>query len=460
LTVTASTARSSGSWETWTPAAKLALAARLRNELWRRQARPEQIPTEGDWLVFLMLGGRGAGKTRAGAETLASWILDNDPGEWAIVAPTYADARDVCVEGPSGLLRALGGTVTKWNRSVGQVEVANGSVVFLDGADDGAYRIQGHNLSGAWGDEVGLWAKNHWQTAWQESLQFALRVAPARIVATGTPKGARGLVKLLLDDDRVLVSRMRTLDNAENLHPAALAELLRRYEGTRLGRQELEAEVLEDVEGALWTLSQIDARRVEQTPSLQRIIVGVDPNVSSAEGSNNAGIIVAGRDASADSRGFVLADRTVTAGGPRAWAKAAVDAYYEFSADRIVAEKNNGGEMVELTIHTVDSSVPVKLVSASRGKRVRAEPISALYESSEANPLGRVFHVGVFGELETEMTQWTPESESPDRMDALVWALTELLLGPTRAMRSHVPRGRIPTATDRMSRDTLLGGRY
>lgn len=453
------TGRLTDSWASWPDEARLALAGRLRAEVWRRQARPEQLPPDGEWLVLLLLGGRGAGKTRAGAETLADWIMEYPPGEWAIVAPTYADARDVCVEGPSGLLQALGGCVANWNRSMGQLDVANGSVVYLDGADDGAYRIQGHNLSGAWCDEVGLWAKNHWKTAWQESLQFALRVDPARVVATGTPKGAHGLVRHLVGDERVHVARMRTMDNAANLHPAALEELVRRFGGTRLGRQELEAELLEDVEGALWTLSQIDARRVAATsvPQLTRIVVAVDPNVSSEEGSNEAGIVVVGRDASAEPRGYVLADRTV-AGGPRAWAKAAVDAYYEFRADRIVAEKNNGGEMVELTLHTVDAGVPVKLVNASRGKRVRAEPIAALYESSDANPLGRVFHAGVFTELEEQMTQWTPGAESPDRMDALVWGCSELLQGPSRTIRSSVPRGRIPGPHERAGLAGLIPG--
>jgi phage terminase large subunit-like protein len=194
--------------------------------------------------------------------------------------------------------------------------------------------------------------------------------------------------------------------------------------------------------------SDLEELRRPAAPPLARIVVGVDPNASSDEAANSAGIVVAGHDGRPGNArsGYVLADRTIVRGGPRAWAAAAVKAYYDFQADRIVAEKNQGGEMVELTIHTVDPNVPVKLVSASRAKRTRAEPVSALYEGSETVP-PRVFHVGVFPELEEEMTTWTPESESPDRMDALVWALTELMLGQSGAMKSTVPHGRIDRPT-------------
>lgn len=223
-------------------------------ERWKLQARPEQLPPDGDWRTWYLRGGRGAGKTRTGAETLAGWIWNAEPGEWAIVAPTYGDAKNVCVEGPSGLLVALGGVgggVDNWNRSEGIVYVANGSKVFLDGGDDGALRIQGRNLSGAWCDEVGLWVQ--WDKSWNESLAFAVRMAPGRIVATGTPKMAHPLIAQLLDPSNrsVVETHMRTIDNAANLDPMALAAMLEEYQGSTLGRQELEGEFIEALEGAI-----------------------------------------------------------------------------------------------------------------------------------------------------------------------------------------------------------------
>jgi phage terminase large subunit-like protein len=433
----------SNAWNKWEPDEKLRLLAALHYRRWNcgldscdglehgdwtwRHSRTEQrVPPGDDWRVWYLRGGRGSGKSRTGAETLSQWILDNEPGDWAIVGPTYGDARDVCVESESGMLACLGSAVVTWNRSIGELQIANGSRIYLDGGDDGAFRIQGKNLRGAWCDEIGLWRKG-WRTAWQESLQFAVRLAPGRIVATGTPKSGHPLVKMLLDDPHTIVTRMKTTDNAANLHPHALAELIRMYSGTRLGRQELEAEFLEDVEGALWTREQIDACRVETAPILERVVVAVDPNASTSEASNAAGIVVVGRGE--DGRGYVLADRTV-AGGPRAWAKASVDAYHDFKADRIVAEKNNGGQMVEITIQTVDEKVPIKLVTASRGKRVRAEPIASLYEQEKIKHVRSYDgYIADLEALEEEMVSWTPEAESPDRMDALVWGFSEVMLG-------------------------------
>ena len=228
------------------------LLAKLLRVNWQEQARPEQRPPDGDWRVWYLRGGRGAGKTRTGAETLAEWICDNEPGEWAICAPTFGDARSVCAEGPSGLIKALGGEgalVTAWNRSEGVIRVAGGSVVYLDGANDGAFRIQGKNLRGLWADEVGLWEK--WDVAWNESIQFAVRMAPGRIVATGTPKMGHPLIAQLLSSKNVVETHMRTIDNSANLLPSALADLLEAYGGSTLGRQELEGEYIEALEGAI-----------------------------------------------------------------------------------------------------------------------------------------------------------------------------------------------------------------
>src|SRR3990167_572643 len=343
-----------GSWMSWPPAAKQRLLARLQTERWRQTARTEQLPPRGDWRTWYLRGGRGSGKTRTGSETLAEWIRQRafieEPGDWAIVAPTFGDARDTCTEGPSGLLQALSPLVDRhrdWNRSHGELFLPNGSRVFCDGADDGALRIQGKNLRGAWADEIGLWRQ--WQTAWNESLAFAVRLNPSLIVATGTPKTGHPLVALLLKDPRVAKTHMRLSDNLANLHPAAVADLERRFAGTRLGRQELEGEFLEDVPGALWTRDMFEEHRVEYAPELSRIVVAIDPAASAdpETGSSETGVVVAGFS-SYTGRYYVLADRTCML-SPHGWASQAIRAYKEFEADRVVAEKNQGGDMVSHT---------------------------------------------------------------------------------------------------------------
>ncbi len=398
------------------------------NGLWAITARDAQLQPEGDWRVWYLRGGRGSGKTRTGAETLADWILAHDPGEWAVIAPTFGDARDVCVEGPSGLLSSLGPAVENWNRSIGELYVENGAKVYIDGADDGALRIQGKNLRGAWCDEVGLW--RNWETAWDESLAFAVRLEPGKVVATGTPKTGHPLVRALLADADVAKTHMRMLDNAANLHPAAVEYLLAKYKGTRRGRQELDGEFLEEVLGALWQAVVIDRNRVKAAPKLDRIVVGVDPSGAADEdtGANEIGIVAAGFSTQ-EQHGYVVADRSLRA-GPHEWASAVVRCYHDLEADLIVAERNFGGEMVRHTIQSVDRNVPVKLVTSSRGKAIRAEPVAALYEQD------RVHHVGTWPELEEQMCHWVPPRpgertvDSPDRMDALVFALTELMVSP------------------------------
>lgn len=426
-----------------------AASLRLRQQLgdasiraWRDAARPDQCPPEGDWRTWYIRGGRGGGKTWTGAHTLAEMAQEH-PGEYAVVAPTYADARDTGVEGPSGLLAALGTTkaevdrgasrlVRSWNRSMGDLRLRDGSVIWADGADDGALRIQGKNLRGLWADEVGLWKR--WRIAWEESIRYAVRLSPARIVATGTPKRGHPLVKLLMKDEAVQKTLLRTMDNADNLDAAFLGELLAKYGGTTLGRQELEGEVLEDAEGALWKRSLIRHAGVDDAPylprihrdgalvpDLRRIVVAIDPSASADADSDECGIVAAGIDAAG--RGWVLRDASGVL-SPGQWAQAAVRLYRELRADRILAESNNGGAMVELTIRTADSSVPVRLVSASRGKQARAEPVVALFEQ------GRVVFADVLPELEDQLCTWEPESgsASPDRLDAMVWALTDLML--------------------------------
>lgn len=306
-------------------------------------------------------------------------------------------------------------------------------------------------------DEVGLW--RNWETAWEESLAFAVRLDPGLIVATGTPKTGHPLVRALLRDPSVVTTHMRMIDNAANLHPDAVKHLLDRYAGTRRGRQELDGEFIEDVLGALWQAAQLERDRVRAAPPLARVVVGVDPSGAADEdtGANEIGIVAAGF-CSHDQHGYVLGDYSVR-GGPREWATAAVNAYREHEADVIVAEKNYGGEMVRHTIHSIDRNVPVKMVNATRSKAVRAEPVSSLYEQH------RVHHVGFFPELEEQMCHWVPPKpgerrpDSPDRMDALVWALTELMVTAAGVRQlDYRPTGQEPRM---VSGDLILvGDRY
>lgn len=381
-------------------------------------ARQSQLPDESDWVTWLFLAGRGAGKTRTAAEYLAWQAIINPETRWAIVAPTHADARDTCVEGESGILNVLRdyGVLQDYNRSRSEIFLTNKSRIKLYSGEE-PDRLRGPQFHGGWFDEL---AAFKYPEAWDQ-YQFGARLGEhPRTIVTTTPRPTK-LIKDLLKRDNVRVVRGSTFDNAKNLAPSALAELRLRYENTRLGRQELYGEVLEEVEGALWTRDTIESARVTKAPPLVRIVVGVDPAVTSGESSDETGIVVVGM--TADGHYYVLDDKTLRA-TPDAWARAAVSAYQEHKADRIVAETNNGGDMVTLLMRQVDSTVSVKKVTATRGKQLRAEPISSLYEQ------GRVHHVGYFAELEMQMCEWTPQSnESPDRLDALVWAITELNTG-------------------------------
>lgn len=399
---------------------------------WRANARPAQIPPPGRWRCWYIAGGRGAGKTFSGSHTLAEWILsDPEPGEWGIVAPIYADAWSVCVEGESGFLAALGTTaeevkrkksklVEYWHRSFAEIKLRNGHIVRVASAEDGGLRIQGKNLKGAWCDEIGLWEA--WETTWDESLKYAVRKGESRIVATGTPKQsrkARKLIKRLLNDPAVPVSRLRTADNSANLSEAFLDEVVASSRGTRLEQQELEGILLEDIEGALWTADLINQFRVSEAPDLIRIVVAIDPAVSNEEGSDETGIVVTGE--AEGGHGFVLADYSMR-GTPKACMEKAVWAYHHHQADKVIGEANNGGDYIGDLLRTVDPNVPYEKVIASRGKRVRAEPVSALHEQ------GRIHHVGHLTMLEEQMCSWVPSDpgDSPDRVDAMCWSVAAL----------------------------------
>lgn len=390
------------------------MASRL---YWEEVARPNQIPPDSEWLIWLILSGRGWGKTRTGAEWLANEAIKNPRTRWAIVARTFADARDTCAEGESGIVNVLQRyqVIRNWNRSMGEIVLTNGSKIKLFSAEE-PDRLRGPQHHGAWCDELAAWED---PDAWDQ-LMFGLRLGNRpRTVVTTTPRPV-ALLKSLINRDTTYITRGNTFENAKNLAATALLELQARYAGTRLGRQELEGELLEDVEGALWSRSWIENTRIktEQLPSLYRIVVAIDPAVTSGEDSDETGIVIAG--ATNDGHFYVLEDATMK-GTPDSWGKRAVQGYKDWKADRIVAEVNNGGDMVVMVLQQVDKFVPVTKVHATRGKRMRAEPISALYEQ------GRVHHVGSFTKLEDQMVSWTPESnDSPDRLDALVWSLTEL----------------------------------
>lgn len=365
------------------------------------------------------MAGRGWGKTFVGSNWLVEQALEQPGTEWAVVAPTFRDARKVCLEGSSGVLAALAETeVRQYRRNELRIDLVNGSVIYGYSADQ-PERLRGANLAGAWCDEVGSW--RYLQT-WYEGLIPALRIGRRpRVVVTTTPRPT-GLLRDLMGraDGTVHLTRGSTWENSANLAPAALDELRRRYEGTRLGRQELEGELLIDVPGALWRREQIDQDRVGpgEVPDLVRVVVGIDPAVTSSDSADETGIVVVGE--AADGHGYVLADYTMR-GTPDACMRRAVSAYRQHAADRIVVEANNGGDYLGSLLRTVDPSVPFTKVTASRGKAVRAEPVSALAEQH------RLHHVGCFPELEDELCVWTPgDPGSPNRLDALVWACAEL----------------------------------
>ena len=406
-----------------------------RCDLWRsRQARPDQLaPTHLEWLVWLILAGRGYGKTRTGAETCSDWARTMPGSRGAIVAQTFTDGRDTMIEGESGLLACIpdealrGGSREKaWNRSLGELFFANGSRAKIYSSEKPG-QLRGPQHHWAWVDEPAKFKDarlgDALDTTWN-NLMLGLRLGDTpRVVVTGTPTACQ-LVKQLVKHRSAHVTRGSTYDNLANLAPNFRAEILSRYEGTRIGRQELLGEILDDVEGALWTLNTIDSNRAANPDSLSRVVVAVDPAGGSEEHNDETGIICAGRDGN---QGFVLDDRSGRY-KPHEWAARAIACYESWKADRIVCERNFGGDMVEHTLRAAGFKGRVVQVTASRGKRQRAEPIAAMYEQ------GRVHHVGEFPQLEEQMTTWIPDSgTSPDRMDALVWALTDLLEGASAA---------------------------
>ena len=394
---------------------------------WRFLARPQQIAPDGDWQTWLILAGRGFGKTRTGAEWVRSKVMAG-ASRIALIAPTASDARDVMIEGESGLLSVCwSGDRTRTGEMLGRpayepskrrLTWENGAVATAFSAEE-PERLRGPQHECLWADELAAW--KYLQDTWDMAM-FGLRLGdkPQSLITT-TPKPLK-IFKTLIMDPKTVVTRGSTFDNAANLAGTFLKAIKDKYEGTRLGRQELYAEVMEEAEGALWTRQMVeDARYNGPMPEMVRVVISVDPAITSKEDSDETGIVAAGLGR--DGLGYVLADRSGRY-TPGEWAKIAVQLYRDMGADRIVAEGNQGGEMVRHTIKTEWASAPITIVHASRGKAARAEPVQALYEQN------KVRHWKGFPTMEDQLCTWEPLSgmPSPDRLDALVWALTELMV--------------------------------
>lgn len=409
-----------------------------RRELWTHWelwGRTEQQPPEHDWRTWLVMAGRGFGKTRAGAEWVRAIAEATPEARIALVAASLPEARAVMVEGESGLLAVCPIRLRPvFEPSLRRVQWPNGAQATLYSAGE-PESLRGPQHSHAWCDEIAKWdnAAERATRAW-DNLRFGLRLGEApRVVATTTPR-AVPLLRRVLDEngEGLTLTRGRTEDNKDNLPGRFLHDIRRQYGHSLLGRQELDGELLEDVEGALWTRALIEQCREAEAPSeLARIVVAVDPPASS--GGDACGIVVAGR--TPDGSAHVLADASVEKASPERWARAVARAAGLWRADRVVAEANQGGTMVASVLRAAEVMLPLKLVHASRGKAARAEPVAALYEA------GRVRHAGIFPALEDEMCGLTTggayhgPGRSPDRADALVWALSELMLGKTAEPR-------------------------
>lgn len=379
--------------------------------------RPSQALPEGDWTYWLIKAGRGFGKTRTGAETAREWVKRGERYV-NLIGATADDARDIMVQGESGILAICPRHERpEYRPSQRKLIWPNGAESLIFTADE-PERLRGKQHSKLWADELAAW---RYADAWDQA-KFGLRLGdnPQAIITT-TPRPTK-IVREIMADPATITTNGSTYDNRANLAPAFFSAVLKKYEGTRLGRQEIAGEVLDDNPGALFKRADIDKGRLLVAPALTRIVVAIDPAVTSSEGSDDTGIVAAGIDG--NGHGYILHDLTLH-GSPETWARVATSAYHELKADRIIGEGNNGGDMIESVIRAVDRNVSYRKVTATRGKDIRAEPVAALYEQ------GRIHHVGQLPKLEDEMTEWDPADKSamsPNRMDALVWAITDLML--------------------------------
>lgn len=386
---------------------------------WKFWGRPKQQEPPGDWIGWLILAGRGWGKTQTGAHWIYKRVREGSR-RLHLIAPTSGDARDTMIEGPAGILATASPSERpEYFPSKRKLEFPNGAVGILFSSEE-PDRLRGPQCDTLWADEPAAW--KYLQDTWDNAMMGLRLGSDPRWASTTTPRPLP-LVKEWVKDDTVFVTRGSTYENIVNLAPAFAARIIARYENTRLGRQELYAEILDDNPYALWKRVWLDEHRVVSAPDLSRVVVAIDPAASANEHSDETGIIVAGRGKK-DKRGYILDDITMERSSPSAWGSAAVAAYHRWQADAIVIEVNQGGDMAKHVIESVDSTVRVKKVHAARGKQTRAEPVSGLYEQ------GRVSHVGSFPKLEDQQCEWDPTStDSPDRVDALVWAITDLMIG-------------------------------
>ena len=394
-------------------------AFKLRTS-WLETARDKQLQPQIDHYIWLILAGRGWGKTRTGAQDIALYALRNPNTNCAVVAPTAGDLRRVCFGGNSGLLSIIpkecyleSPDQKGFSSSLNEMRLFNGSKITGYAASE-PDRLRGPQFHRAWCDELAAW---RYPEAFDQ-LMFGLRLGDnPQCVITTTPKPSK-IIKDLIARDDVITTSGNTFENEANLADSALTMLKDKYEGTNLGRQELYAEIIESFEGALWNADLIDKSRIDEEKELSQIIIAIDPAVTANANSDETGIVVVGKDY--NNHYYVLEDLSGRH-PPEKWGRIAINAFYEWEADRIVAEVNNGGDLVERLIRNIDSNISYRSVRATRGKILRAEPISALYEQE------RVHHIGVFSELESQMCSYTGDTNiSPDRLDALVWGLTEL----------------------------------
>lgn len=395
-------------------------AAQTLLDDWELWGRAEQLAPQWLWRTWLILAGRGWGKTRTGAE----WVREQAKKYSLVnlIAATADDARDIMIEGESGILAICPRSERPQYKPSRRCLIwPNGAKSLIFTADE-PERLRGKQHMKLWMDELASWR----YTESFDQAMFGLRLGDnPQTVITTTPRPTK-IIRDLAKDPTTHLTRGSTYDNRQNLAPAFFAEIIKKYEGTRLGRQELNAEVLDDNPNALWKRDRIDELRLFKAPDLVRVVVGVDPSVTSLKTSDETGIVIAG--IGKDDHGYVLDDLSLVA-SPDGWGRIAVQGYHQHDADRLIAEVNNGGDLVEMVIRTIDPMISYKKVHASRGKAKRAEPIAALYEQ------GKVHHVGSFAKMEDQMCAYDPNDEngdSPDRMDALVWALTELMLKPKR----------------------------
>ncbi|MEM8728407.1 MAG: terminase family protein [Pseudomonadota bacterium] len=402
-------------------------------EFW---ALPHQLPPDGVWKSWVVMGGRGAGKTRAGAEWVRSRVEGAKPADagparrLALIGETFDQVRDVMIFGDSGIMACSPpDRRPEWKAGERKLIWHNGAEAQAFSAHD-PEGLRGPQFDGAWVDELAKWKKA--EETW-DMLQFALRLGDdPRVCVTTTPRNV-GVLKRLLETPSTVLTHAPTEANRANLATSFLEEVRARYKGTRLGRQELDGVLLADVEGALWTGAMVEAAQVAAAPDLDRVVVALDPSVG---GSDACGIVVAGavtEGPPVDWRAYVLADCTLEGVSPSGWARAALRAMETYTADRLVAEVNQGGQLVSEVLRQVDPLVPLRTVHAAKGKAARAEPVAALYEQ------GRVQHLPGLTALEDQMGQMTAQGYrgrgSPDRVDALVWALHELILAPAASWR-------------------------